>query len=137
MEKIRLCMLFIYVTTYAADIIESSYYGKLNVPLGVTNSTLRRIFLEQTKKLHPDKNNGLSTDKQFKKFMRMYTTLQNDQSRTAYNNKLANKLLQTNNSYAHTLATQLQEEISIAEHALDLILCCIDFFDSEEEETEE
>ncbi len=135
MEKIRLCILFMYVTTYAADIIESSYYGKLNVPLSLTNGTLRHIFLQQTKKLHPDKNNGLSTE-QFQEFMRMYSTLQDDQLREEYNNQLAEQLLQTNNSYAHTIAAQLQKKISLAEHALNLILCCIDCFDSEEE-TEE
>ncbi len=105
-----LFMLTAYSIAYAGDIIENSFYGELNVHLGVKNPELSRAFRKQGLFFHPDKNKDPDAIEQFQNLNHIYQTLKDSEKRKKYDAELATDLLKSDNEFAHVIGYQMQEE---------------------------
>jgi DnaJ-class molecular chaperone len=65
-----------------------SHYEILQVTRAATKDAIRRSYLAQAKKLHPDINPSASAKAQFQKIQEAYAVLSNDLSKKDYDNSL-------------------------------------------------
>ena len=95
---------------YGSHIVENSFYGKLNVHLGIEGSKLSHAFRRKVGPLHPDKNQNPNATEQFKALNHAYQTLKDPLKRKEYDSQLATELLQSNSEFAQVIGYQIQEK---------------------------